>query len=139
MLGGNKMTDITHIFDKKQFEAIVQYVLDKGEIWEFYSQLWGSSPYLEMDEFFITLFPKYENFDDIEEYWNKTCYDVSDFTGMCIGHFMGLASADIKIIGDKVFVTRIINGIPEYDELLDIVINTCIPKMKELLTNRRIN
>jgi hypothetical protein len=129
----DEVTDITHVFDKKQFEAIVQYVLDKGEIWECYSQFWRSSPFLEMDGFYITLAPKYEIHDDIGEYIKKTHYDVSDFNIMCIGRFMGGAFADILMLGDRVFVTRITNGSLKYRELLDILINDCITKLKDLI------
>ena len=138
-LDEDEMTDITHVLDKKQFEAIVQYVLDKGEIWEYYSQLWGTSPYLEIDGFYITLAPKYANHDDIVKYMEKTHYDVSDFDSMCIGHFMDGACADIFIKGDRVFVTRIINGRLKYRELLDILLNTCLPKIKDLIRENNKN
>jgi hypothetical protein len=49
--------DITSTLDKQQFEAVVQYILDKGDIWEYYSQLWGSSPCLSVNDFILLLLP----------------------------------------------------------------------------------
>ena len=46
IIAQDRETDITHILDKGQFEAVVQYVLDNGSIEEAYSSLWGASPYL---------------------------------------------------------------------------------------------
>ena len=125
-------TNITHVFNRLEFEAFVQYTIENGEIIED-SQLWGSSPCLKMNNFYITLLPKFSNHNELLEYFDKTHYNVSDFNGISIVHFMGITTADITLIGDNVYITHIINARADYNELFDILINTCIPQIKELI------
>lgn len=129
-------TDISHVLNKRQFEAVVQYVLDKGEIWENYSQLWGSSPYLRFDDFYITLSPNTTNHADVIKYMSKKHYDVSDFVGFTVGHFDGLASASIVLQENGIYVVRIVNGSSEYDVLLNKLIKTVIPTVKKTVKIR---
>ena len=125
--------DITHILNKKQFEAVVQYVLENGEFWEFYSSLWGSTQYLDLIDFNITLEPdlgkvRFPNIRNRNEW-----YDVLNWNGISIRHFNGLATADLVLVENNVYVTRIINGSCEYNEDFNILINTCIPRLKLLI------
>jgi hypothetical protein len=89
------MINITNIFDQKQFEDIVQYVLNKGEIWEYYSSLWGHSPVLNINNFCIVLHPNPPYFD--REYQEKMRSDVSHYRGMTIQHYWEGACATVKI------------------------------------------
>ena len=131
LMAQEQETDITHILDKGQFEAIVKYVLDKGKIWEFYSTLWGSSPCFDAKNFYITLIPNGPYL--IPEYKEKINNNVSHYKAMDIGHFHGLANARIVLREDKVYITSIINGIPEYNELLNILMKNIIPQIKKLV------
>ena len=116
------MTDITHIFDKRQFEAVVQYVLDNGEIMEFYSSLWGSSPILNLKGFSIILVPNGPYFDD--EYQTKMRSDVSHYQTMVVHGFWGVNRPEITIKENNVYMPS---------EYINRLMDTFIPQIRELI------
>jgi hypothetical protein len=86
--------DVTNTLNKRQFEVIVQYILDKGEM-ELYFQLWGYRPFLSINAFLLLLPPTFLIFDI--EYQKIMRNNVSHYQHMTIGHFEGTASAGIAI------------------------------------------
>ena len=127
--GRNMPHNITNIFDRGHFEAVVEYVLENGT-WGFSSSLWGLSPGLHLNGFSIALTPDLANFRHFEFEGGRT------YTGMSILHFWRAATADVRVNENGVYIISIVNMSASgmgYDEHLDRLINVIIPQIKGLI------
>ena len=147
--GGVKEASIGEIFDKKDLEAIVKYVLDNGDIWYFYSSQFGHTQFLNLESYKIILIPdeshrqigNLPNPRNINE-WNN----VSNWNGINIRSFQVdfwkkyyNCELSINIREEKIFVSILHKDVVENKTIgeqfnmdLNLLIEDVIKKLRKI-------